>query len=934
MNHKQGMKEDKTGSDRNDSGASLWRFTTEQDGSFRAPYAAYVSRLYFPLMNAAGMKSYVTPDLKGDICLSFHQYLTAPLVTEEIHRNAAGRNFWIIPEDNAPWSVSGQSAGQIAEKWSADPEYHEVEAQPGMFNLKRKNSSLNLMAEVSIFVPANNDPVELMRLELTNERDQSITFKPAYAIPLYGRSADNFRDHRQVTSMFQQARMLKAGLAVKPTIVHDESGHQLNNTLYAVMAFDQEGRCSKDRWVLMKDFIGEGGSLLNPRALAEDLPAPEYSKDEISGREAIAAFRWDEVTLEAGEKASFTILHCIAETESEIEALYDKYRDSGKYDAIRDETRQYWQKFTSSIACHTADTNFDKLINWINYQVKCRQVFGNSYLPDFGYGRGGRGWRDLWQDLLAIFLIEPDAASTEILNNFKGIRIDGSNATIIGTEPGTFKADRNNIPRYWSDHGTWPVFALNFYIDQTDDLGILLRELPYWKDQFTHRTRQQDKTWNSNQGNLQLDRNGKLYQGSVFEHVLLQTLSSFYHVGEHNNLLLEGADWNDTYDMARDRGESVCFYHFYGFNLKILAELLESLKESGLEKVWLLEEIDMLLEPANMDPEILQSPVKKQKILSGYFEAVRSNISGQKKAFDIDELIHDLHEKSRYIREHIRENEWITTRDGQSFFNGHYDNHAKAVDGDHALGVRMDLPSQVMAVMCDTASSAQIEDILKSAAYYLRDKNKAGLRLCTDFKEVDMNIGRLTAFTYGFKEHGSKWMQQNVMLAYGLYRQGFAKEGSQVLQDVYRLATDSKNARIFPGLPSFFEPGDRGAYAYLTGSSTWFMLTLVSQVFGAKGNRGDLLLEPRLMGEQFDENGEASIELNFAGKRMLIRYINKEKLDAGDYCIESLSINDLNLREGMNDPHIILLREEIEKYCKKDINLIQLNLERKSEKKA
>ena len=34
-----------------------------------------------------------------------------------------------------------------------------------------------------------------------------------------------------------------------------------------------------------------------------------------------------------------------------------------------------------------------------------------------------------------------------LANNYAGVRIDGSNATIIGTKPGEFIADRNNIPR-------------------------------------------------------------------------------------------------------------------------------------------------------------------------------------------------------------------------------------------------------------------------------------------------------------------------------------------------------------------------------------------------------------------------------------------------------------------------------------------------------
>ena len=64
----------------------------------------------------------------------------------------------------------------------------------------------------------------------------------------------------------------------------------------------------------------------------------------------------------------------------------------------------------NSVNVSTGNHNFDNWVKWIEYQVKCRQIFGNSYLPDYGYGRGGRGWRDLWQDLLSIFLVDPISA--------------------------------------------------------------------------------------------------------------------------------------------------------------------------------------------------------------------------------------------------------------------------------------------------------------------------------------------------------------------------------------------------------------------------------------------------------------------------------------------------------------------------------------------
>ena len=64
-----------------------------------------------------------------------------------------------------------------------------------------------------------------------------------------------------------------------------------------------------------------------------------------------------------------------------------------------------------------------------------------------------------------------------ILDNYGGVRMDGSNATIIGEKQGVFIADRNHITRVWMDHGFWPFLTTKLYIDQTGDIEILLKKV-------------------------------------------------------------------------------------------------------------------------------------------------------------------------------------------------------------------------------------------------------------------------------------------------------------------------------------------------------------------------------------------------------------------------------------------------------------------------
>ncbi|MDO9510928.1 MAG: hypothetical protein Q7J34_04150 [Bacteroidales bacterium] len=907
----------------------LWQFCESQDGSFIAHDADYLSRLYFPLMNEAGMKSWVNPELKGDLCTAFSQYLTAPLVTEETHRNLSSRNCWISIHGQKPWSATGLSAWQKAMKWDNNhPESSYVKAQPGVFTLFRENQDLSIAATISVFVPATKDTLEILLIGIENKGEVPITADFTYAIPVFGRHADNFRDHRQVTTMFQRNFIEKSGVRIKPNIIHDEHGHRANTLNYIVCGTDENGSAPSQIWIDMMDFIGEGGSLDNPESVFKHLEAKTFIPLEADGREAVGAFRFENISFEANEKKYFIILQGISDNDQESQHWTSQYGMLSKTLYALEQTKNFWQNYTKAISFHTSDPSFDQWLQWVAYQVKARQIFGNSFLPDFGYGRGGRGWRDLWQDLLSIFLIDPESARLEIINNFKGVRIDGSNATIIGSQPGEFIADRNNVARAWCDHGTWPAFVLNFYIQQTGDLDILLTELPYWKDQFTHRSKSRDEQWDLSKGNHQLDINDKPYSGNLFEHLLLMQLSGFYNVGEHNILLLEGADWNDTYDMARERGESVGFYAFYAKNLELLADLLLALYDKGTKTMPLLFELSELthLLPNYQKPDY-RSAKDKQFCLKRFFDSVENRVCGERIDADILQLSKDLKEKSQHIFEIIRRQEWLTIDEISGFYNGHYNNKGLPVDYPTGPNPQIDLTSQVMALMQGLAKPEQVTPIMRSVKKLLKDEKSYGYRLCRPFKELDLNLGRLTGFVYGNKEHGSKWMQQNIMLAYALYLNGASKNANQLMDEIFKLCTNSAKSKIFPGIPSYFEKYDRGAYAWLTGSSAWMLVAITTQMFGVRGVMGNLCIAPTLQSYQFDETGVASITTSFSGKNIKVNYIINNQHNTENYRIKSVLINDIITKnESKNSKSWIIASKEFLTLCDQKLNSIHVQL--------
>ena len=891
---------------------SPWYFTGP-DGAFHLDNPQRTSYLYFPLVNEAGMMSVVTPDLHGDTKTGQHTFLLPPVSVEDLHTSRAARSFWVCVEGGRPWSAAGNSAVQTA---SPDEDQSSLEAGFLWHRLRRCNPRIGLQAEITSIVPSAASQVELMKVTLTNISGGPLAFTPTAAIPLYGRSADNLRDHRHVTSLLHRVRCGKYGVLVRPALSFDERGHQPNAVTYAVLGAEGDGAPPIGFFPTVEDFVGEGGSLDWPAAVVCPQQAGDMalSGASVNGYEAMGALRFRDVVLAEGGSCSYVLVLGILPPEDGKGAdwgeagLVKGYASASRFDDLFIRNQSYWQARLSTLSVSTADAQFDRWLKWVTVQPALRRLFGNSFLPYHDYGRGGRGWRDLWQDLLALMLLETAPAVAEgtgldelLLSNFAGVRLDGSNATIIGSRPGEFKADRNNIPRVWMDHGLWPLQTTRLYIDQTGDLAFLLRPQAYFKDSYIHRCRAVDPLWMPSQGTVQHTAGGETCQGSVLEHILVQHLTAFFNVGEHNNILLEGADWNDGMDMARQRGESVAFTAFYASNLRQLSQLVLDLERLGVVEVELLEELLPLLDTL-YNPVVYDSPAAKQARLEEYFNNVGGTISGRRRArIPLPDLAADLDAKADWMYAHLQANEWIQSKTGYGWFNGYYDNDGRPLEGDAPGGVRMTLTGQVFPLMGGIATDEQARQMVGAARAFLFDPKVGGFRLNTDFGEVLLNMGRCFGFAYGHKENGAMFSHMAVMYAYALYERGFGREGFTALDCIYRQCVDFTASRMYPGIPEYFSQRGRGMYPYLTGSASWYLLTLLTKAFGVRGLRGDLVLAPMLVSEQFDQAGEAAVTTLFAGRTLAVIYHNPQRLDCGAYRIRSIRLdgNPLAVEPGL-----------------------------------
>ncbi|MGN0506307.1 MAG: GH36-type glycosyl hydrolase domain-containing protein [Lachnospiraceae bacterium] len=867
---------------------------TDKNGSFRIKQPQNISYLYFPVAGehadkTAGIKSSLTPLLGGDAKKNQNTFLLEPVSAENLHNNRSTRNFWCRMESEQgirAWSATGVSAEQEAAIGSDAEEETELSAGFMWQTLKRSSRKYGLSSELTSFVPLSYPDTEMLLVTIKNTGKEACRFTPIAAVPMYARSADNIRDHRHVTSLLHRTITRECGVEITPTLTFDERGHKKNTVTYYVYgAFTgKSGECADstgcadalDTVVRLpvgtipatEDFIGEGGSFTHPEAVYRSMQEKVVpAGTALNGYETVGALVFEECFLKPGEGANFVLCMGIDE-ENERESLIKSIQKKSFIDwqETLAEAKEYWRRQVN-VRFHTGDERFDSYLCWIAFQPVLRRIYGCSFLPHHDYGKGGRGWRDLWQDCLALLLMNPGGVRTMLLSNFGGVRMDGSNATIIGAKQGEFLADRNNITRVWMDHGFWPLHTTNFYIRQTGDIGLLLEEANYFKDKQVARGEKKDELWNEAYGTKQKDKDGRVVSGTVLEHILVQNLTAFYDVGEHNRIRLRGADWNDALDMAAERGESVAFTYAYAGNLGTLSELLTEVKRRGTKRVLLAKELEVLL---SGNETLFTDVTAKQKLLSDYCDSVSHHCSGEKKEYEVSKLIAALCGMENWLKETLRQEEWLGGEPG--FFNGYYDNSGRRVEKNEPGNIRMMLTGQVFAVMSGTASEEQIAELVKAADRYLYREDLGGYRLNTDFGEVKDDLGRMFGFAYGHKENGAVFSHMAVMFGAALYQRGFAKEGYQALHTLYRQAEKISVSRITPGIPEYFNDRGRGMYHYLTGAASWYLMTVLTEMFGVQGRFGDLYFVPKLLAEQFDKNGQASAEFMFAGRSLKVVY--------------------------------------------------------------
>ena len=233
----------------------------DEKGTFTLEKPENYSYQYFPVAGENGIKSALTPNLGGDSKINQNVFILEPVSVENLHNNRSTRNFWCRIEGVGSWSVTGASAEEESRKFTDSQDESELTAGLMWQTVTRKSRKYQLEAKVTSFVPVEKN-VEIMQVEITNIGKMRVEFTPVAAVLIYGRSADNIRDHRHVTSLLHRISTRKEGVVVKPTLSFDERGHQLNNVSYFVFGVTGDGKNPEAFYPIVEDYIGEGGNYI------------------------------------------------------------------------------------------------------------------------------------------------------------------------------------------------------------------------------------------------------------------------------------------------------------------------------------------------------------------------------------------------------------------------------------------------------------------------------------------------------------------------------------------------------------------------------------------------------------------------------------------------------------------------------------------------
>jgi cellobiose phosphorylase len=781
-----------------------------------------------------------------------------------------GRFFWIRPDGGKkPWLVNNYDLT------SSQTQNAGYEMGLGWAKFSGLSKEHNLSASVTVFVPLN-DMCEICMVEITNNsrNTQKLDFIPVF--PIFGGSRAYVEYHRDVVRLYNKSEVTNH-IEILPGLEWVEGSTDKSDICYFMSAETETGKKGNRFYSDRETFLGANNMWLKPDAILKN----EAPKAQCFGKEAVGAIEFQKITVPAGKTVKFVVVTGISHGKKETLAIIKKYSYAKSVKAF-DDLKKFWTERTSRVVIETGNKDFSNLWNnWWCYQLSMRYWFGNTAHPQFDYGSDFSGWRDFWQDMMAATVIDPKGLKERTLRTLEGIRLDGTNATRFFARTKEFGSDEVN--GLWCDHPYWTTQTVMLLVNFLGDYNFLFQNgIAYFKDCYQNRGEFKDISWKKGHIEKQKDATGVVYKGTIIEHLLVQLLTMFYDVGNHNLLKQKRADWNDAVDQVK--GENVTYTLGLALDLNELSDLLEKVTAKlGISEIEVFKELEMLIEKK---PKADIPAKTRQAKLAKYLAVADKAPSGKKVKIKVSDLLTDMRFKAKVSIDNANKIAF-----NGSYYSGYIFDSDRPVDTIFKKGAlskkkpttsdyEMMLMPQTWSLVSGAADKVNAADtVINSVLTHLADKKVGGLKLnYPPYTKFDKTIGRITGFAAGTKENNAIFCHANMFFIWALLRRNMADEAFKRFSGVNPLSHKPEIIRTGPWIPEYYVSSDnpniggRGEYPLLTGSVGWSRYLFQNFFFGVRGELEGLRIDPKLPAAAEFKN--SSLTIKFRGAQYKISFLN------------------------------------------------------------
>ncbi|MBN2406381.1 MAG: glycosyl transferase [Elusimicrobia bacterium] len=433
-----------------------------------------------------------------------------------VPQDQPGRYFYIRDDDTADfWSPTWQPVKAAVENY---------ECRHGLGYTQISSSKSGIESRARYFVPVGKDfEIWSLKLENRSRKTRKISIFTYAEFCFFDAVMDqqNVDWIQQIGQCSCRDRIIYFSTFIKDKYTYFASGSGVHSHDCA-----------------LETFIGKYNDLGRPHAVLKG----KCSNSSAYRGNGVGAFCIKAVLKPDSEK-EYVFQLGTAEKKADADRISGKYNNVKKAGSEFVKLKDYWKKYISAMSIRTPSRDMDLMVNvWNQYQ--CKTTFNWSRfvsLYQLGIGRG-MGFRDSSQDTLGIMHVMPDKAKEMIIKLLKNQFEEGD--AYHQFFPLTGKGDQKG----YSDDHLWIILAVAAYLKETGDIRFLDMKVSYADSKKT---------------------------GTVYEHMEKAVEYSLGKTGRHGLPLALFADWNDTINLDRGKGnaESVFVAMLLVYALNQLAEI-------------------------------------------------------------------------------------------------------------------------------------------------------------------------------------------------------------------------------------------------------------------------------------------------------------------------------------------------------------------------